>query len=438
MLKPLLLLAGMSTAALALDVVGEAPYLENKYRAAWHAAPLSTVLKDVEKQCAPLATTHTIDNLADKLEITVIDRTRVRMRDTLELLERTQELRFTAEPLKLTVETWTDYRNRKRRLVNLALRDYGLFLNPPDFFAPNLGYDNASGNGGGGGGFSLFAADTGDNHAGRGPDPSEVVDWLRSLAGDADATLRGNGNLHVMITAEEETAIRAALTEQQQRLLQRTAWSVTYGTLPAGQQLSTTGMCTLAEAQALRPRLQTPRRLTVSAMNGQRVHAIDGHQQALIDDLDVVNYQFDPKTSVLTTGVAMELRPVIGTEFIHLSYLLSWVDPLPSSSTELINPARVRAGSTSTTTTTTTTDLPPEAGKPPKPGDPPRREEKTTTSTTTSDGGDLRPGVSVVVSKPVLWTWKPRGETMLPKDRALIFASEHPAGTAVMILEALP
>jgi len=437
MLKPLLLVSALSTAAHALDVVGEVPYLENRYRAAWHAAPLSTVLKDVEKQCAPLSTTHTIDNLADRLEITLIDRARVRMRDTLELLERTQEIRFTAEPLKLTVETWTDYRDRKRRLVNLALRDYGLFLNPPDFFAPNLGYDNASSSGGGGG-FSLFAADTGDHHAGRGPDPSEVVDWLRGLAGNADATLRGNGNLHVMITAEEETAIRAALTEQQQRLLQRTAWSVSYGTLPAGQALSTTGMCTPAEAQALRPRLQSLRRLTVSAMNGQRVHAIDGHQQALIDDLDVVNYQFDPATSVLTTGVAMELRPVIGTEFVYLSYLLSWVDPLPSSTTELTNPARVKAGSSSTTTTTTTTDLPPEAGKVPKPGDPPRREDKTTTSTTSSEGGDLRPGVTVSLSKPVLWTWKPRGETMLPKDRALIFASEHPAGTAVMILEALP
>jgi hypothetical protein len=141
---------------------------------------------------------------------------------------------------------------------------------------------------------------------------------------------------------------------------------------------------------------------------------------------------------VLTTGIAMELRPVIGTEFIHLSYLLSWVDPLPGNTTELTNPARVRAGSTSTTTTTTTTDLPPEAGKQPKPGDPPRQQEKTTTSTSTSDGGDVRPGVSVAVSKPAIWTWKPRGETMLPKDRALIFASEHPAGTAVMILEAMP
>lgn len=437
MLKPLLFLSGLTTAIHGLDVVGEAPYLDNRYRAAWHGATLATVLKDVEKQCVPLTSTHTIDTLADRLEVTVIDRARVRMRDTLELLERTQELHFTAEPLKLTVETWTDYRDRKRRLVNLSLRDYGLFLQPPDFVAPNLGYDNASRNSDGGG-FSLFAADVSDHHAGRGPEPSEVVDWLRGLASDADATLRGNGNLHVMITAEEEAAIRAALTEQQQRLLQRTAWSVSFGTLPAGQPLTTTGMCSLAEAQTLRPRLQSVRRLTVSAMNGQRVHAIDGKQQALIDDLDVVNYQFDPATTVLTTGVAMELRPVIGSEFIYLSYLLSWVDPLPSQTIEVTNPARVRAGSSNTTTTTTTTELPPEPGKTPKPGEPPRREEKTTTSTTSSDGGDLRPGVTIPLSKPVLWTWKPRGETMLPKDRVLIFASEHPAGTAVMILEALP
>lgn len=431
----LALLSALSVTAHALDVVGEAPYLENRYRAEWHRAPLASVLKDLEKQTAPLSISITVEKLENQIEITLIDRSRTRIRDTLERLERTQDLRFTAEPLKLTVESWTDFRDRKRRLTNLALRDYGLFLDPPDMYAVSLGFEDASRSGSG---FSLFRADGGDNHAGRGPDPSEVVEWMRGLASNADATLRGNGNLHVMVTAEEEAAIRAALTEQQQRILQRTTWSISFGLLPAGQPLVTTGMCSVADVQALRPRLQSVRRLAVSAMNGQRVNAIDGHQQALIDDLDVVNYQFDPHTNVLTTGVAADLRPVIGSEFIHLSYLLSWVDPLPGQTTDLTNPARIRPGSVTTSTTTTTTDLPPASDKPPKPGDPPRQQERTTTTSSTTDGSDVRPGITIPLTKPALWTWKPRGEVMLPKDRTLILATEHPNGTAVMILEAQP
>lgn len=437
-------LATVSSSVSALEVIGEAPYLENRYRAVWRSTPLPNVLKDLEKVTAPIVPSTGITDAKDQ-QVTLIDEDKERLRDTLERLERTQDLHFTAEPLRLFVETWTDFRDRKRRLVNLALRDYGLFIDVRDFPAPDIGYSTATISSGGGG-FSLFASGAGDHSAGRGPDPGEVVNWLRTIATDAPASLRGNGNVHLQVTDEEDAAIRAALTEVQTRSLRRSAWRVSFGTVPAGQTLPT-GMVTSTEAEAVRLRLQGTRTLTLAGLNGQRVNAIATRQQSLIEDLDVVNYQFDPRTATLLTGVGADLRAHIGAQFIHLTYRLSWVDPQETQVTALTNPARLTAASSTTTTTTTTTEPPKEPPKPPakdgekkdepKQPEPPKKEQVTTT-TVSNDGGDVRPGVSVTMTRPVLWTWKPRGETMLPKDRALILATEHPAGTAVMVLEAQP
>lgn len=433
MVMRLLLLSvwsAITVTASALEVVGEAPYLENRYRAEWRSTPLTTVLKEVEKQTAPIVPSDGLVKIRDTQLVTLIDTSKVRLRDTLELLERTQDLHITAEPLRLFVETWTDFRDRKRHLVNLELRNYGLFVSPKDFYGPMLGYGVVStGGGGGGAGFNLYKQDESNHSAGRGPDPAEVVDWLQTIAVESSAELRGNGNLYLMVTDEEERAVRAALEQMQQRILQRTTWRVSFGTLPAGQPL-VTGLTTPAEAQALIPRLQTLRTLTLSAMNGQRTHSVDGRQQSLINDLDVVSYQFDPNVEVVITGVAADLRPTIGSVFNHVYYHLSWVDPLPAAISELTNPARTKAGVTTTTTTTTIT-----------PGDKKEPDKPTTTAktdSTTSDGGDIRPGVTIPITKPVLWTWMPRGEVMLPKDRAMVLATEHPAGTAVMILEIQP
>ena len=441
MLLRLLLLSVCSAVVVttsALEVIGEAPYLENRYRAEWRSETLTKVLKEIEKQTAPIVASDGLVKIRDTHLVTLIDLNKVRLRDTLELLERTQDLHITAEPLRLFVETWTDFRDRKRHLVNLALRNYGLFVMPRDFPGPQLGYGVVSaGGGGGGGGFSLYKQDDHNHSAGRAPDPSDVVSWLQTIAKETSAELRGNGNLYLMVTDEEEVAVRAALEQVQQRLLQRTSWRVSFGTVPAGQPL-VTGLTSPADAKAIIPRLQGLRTLTISAMNGQRAHSVDGRQQSLIDDLDVVNYQFDPKVSVMITGVAADLRPTIGAEFNHVDYHLSWVDPLPSVTSDLTNPARTKAGSASTTTTTTTTPGEKSDPKDPKSDTKEKPTTTTVTSNTTTDGGDIRPGVTIPITKPVLWTWMPRGEVMLPKNRSMVLSTEHPAGTAVMVLEILP
>jgi hypothetical protein len=433
----LMFLSALACTAPALEVVGEAPYLENRYRAEWRSEVLAKVLKDVEKQTAPIVSSEGLSKIKDTQLVTLIDTSKVRLRDTLELLERTQDLHITAEPLRLFVETWNDFRDRKRHLVNLELRNYGLFVAPRDFPGPQLGYGVVEGGGAGGGGFSLYKQDDHHHSAGQVPSAEQVVGLLSELATDSPAELRGNSNLYLMVTDEEEVAVRAALEQMQQRILQRTSWRVSFGTLPVGQPL-VTGFITPAEAQAIIPRLQTLRTLTLSAMNGQRTHSVAGRQQSLINSLDVVNSQFDPTVTVLITGVAADLRPSIGSVFNHVAYQLSWVDSLPAGINELTNPARIKAGSSSTTTTTTT--APGEKSTPKDPKSDVQEKPTTTTLTAnnTTEVGDTRPGVTVSITKPVFWTWIPRGEVMLPKDRAMVLATEHPAGTAVMILEIQP
>ncbi len=50
----------------ALEAVGKAPCLKNRYRAEWRSTPLAAVLKELEKQSAPLALSVGIEPLKDK------------------------------------------------------------------------------------------------------------------------------------------------------------------------------------------------------------------------------------------------------------------------------------------------------------------------------------------------------------------------------------
>ena len=50
----------------------------------------------------------------------------------------------------------------------------------------------------------------------------------------------------------------------------------------------------------------------------------------------------------------------------------------------------------------------------------------------------VRLGQQLQISKPTLWTWQPLGECYLPKGSALVFATEHPAGRALIIVQEAP
>jgi hypothetical protein len=415
MIRGLCLLALGTVSAFALDVVGAAPYLDKKYRAEWQSKPLEEVLKEIEGLVGnPLSISTSI--VANQT-ITLIDTEKVNLRDTLLLLERSQNLRFTAEQFTLRVETQQDFRDRKRHPVNISVRDYGLFITVKDLTGPNLGFDLADDSGR----MALFIEASSDSIT----DPELVVALVDDIAQSTGVKFGNNGNLYLQVTDEEEVAIRASLEEIQKIKLTHSHWRTIYGTLPAGE-LMPTGILTIKESAALTARLQQRESLSVTSLGNQLVNAVRGHQQSITHDLDVIGGQFDPAISVITTGRAMSVRPITTTQFDRLTYRLSWVEPLTAITTILTNPPGVVAGSSSSTVTTTVTKEDKE-----------EKEEEKTIDTTTVDS-TLRPGVSFEITQPAFWTWMPQGEVMLPKDHALVLATEHPKGTAIMILEAQP
>lgn len=423
------LVASFAAASLpALEVSGDPPkYLTEKFRAEWRMKPLKDVLDDLGRFLEkPLVRSGNVAALLEKRLVVLVDDKKLALRETLELLESSQDLHFTAEPLRLRVETWEDFRDRKRRPVNLNLRDYALFGALRDFPAPAFGY--VAGRNSGGGGFNLYSGGAdGKKVNGGSPDPGAVIDWLQKISSSGGLELRGHGNVYVLVTDEEEAAMRKALEELHVRTTQRTGWRVSFGTLAATEAF-TTGIIPTADATKLVARLQNRDAVTVAAISGQRVNAATRRSQAQLDDLDVVNYQYDPKIDVLNTGHSADLRPTIGMNFTWLNFHLAWVDPLEVATSDALNPARVASGGSTTTTSTTTTTQK-------------EKEKETDTNksvTVTQDAGTARIGALMQITKPTLWSWQPRGECYLAKGNALVLTAEHPGGRALIIVQETP
>ena len=415
--------SALSASLMALEQVGEPPkYLTEKFRADWRMKPLKGVLDELghflEK---PLVRSASINALGEDRLVALVADKKITMRETLELLERSQDLHFTAETLRLRVETWEDFRDRKRHPVNLSLRDYAVFSSVPDFPAPSFGYVTSNG-AGGGGGFALFKTDAANSHAsGREPDASAVVDWLQKISSNGGLELRGHGNVFILATDEEEAAMRKALLDVHARTTQGSGWRVTFGTLPANETF-TVGIVPTADAAKLAARLQNRDAVTLQAINGQRVNAATRRQQAYLGDLDVVNYKYDPAISVLNTGHSADLRPTMGMNFTLLSFHLAWVDPVETTTVDVLHPGYVDAGSTTSTTT----------------NEKEKDKDAAKTVSVTHESGTTHGGEQIKISKPTVWSWQPRGECYLAKGSALIFAAEHAAGRALIIVQETP
>lgn len=413
----------ITTASLpALEIIGEPPkYLAEKFRAEWRMKPLKDVLDELGRFLEkPLVRSANVTALLNERLVALVDDKKLTLRETLELLESSQDLHFIAEPLRLRAETWEDFRDRKRRPVNLNLRDYSLFGELRDFPAPAYGYVAGSTNGGGG--FNLYRAADGKKANGGSPDPGSVVDWLQKLSSSGGLELRGHGNVYVLVTDEEEAAMRKGLEEMHARTTRGSGWRVSFGTLAAADAF-TTGIIPTADATKLVARLQNRDAVTLEAISGQRVNAATRRQQAHLSDLDVVSYQYDPKIDVLNTGHSADLRPTIGMNFTWLSFHLAWVDPLETATSDAVNPVRGAAGGSTTSTTTTEKE---------------KDKDTQKTVTITQDSGTARIGGQMQITKPTLWSWQPRGECYLAKGSALVFAAEHPAGRAIIIVQETP
>lgn len=395
LLSVLLVLPSLAS---ALDVqAGANPdYLTMRFRAEWRLKPLVEVLGEIEKAVGkPVVATLAVQALGGSRQVILLDDQKSPLRETLERLESAQDLRFTAEPLRLLVESTADAQARRRRPVDLNLSEYMLFTAVRDFPGPELGLGvqmtDVAGNAMLTGGVSVDPQAT---------DSTEVIGWLRNICESGEMKPQGRTALQVLATPEEEAALRKALAEHLAASVRQTTWRVTWGLAPATGLLAT-GIMPTADAARTAAALESRISETLHALSGQRVHGGRLREQSYLSDVEVVASRLDPIAEVLTTGRQADLRPLPGRSLTMLEYRLSWVD-LTAMAT-----AAVGEG----------------AGAAP----PPAKEGET--------AAPAPPGEHVQLQLPALWTWQPVGDVVLPHGQSLVLCAEHPQGRAVVVLE---
>lgn len=381
--------------AAALDAGSNPDYLTTKFRAEWRLKPLGEVLSEIEKATGkPVVATAAVQALGGSRQVILLDDRKSPLRETLERLESVQDLRFTAEPLRLLVESAADAQARRRRPVDLNLSEYMLFSPVRDFPGPELG-------------LGMRQSDVGANalhEAGSSldapADVSEVIGWLRGLGESGEMKELGRTAVQVLATPEEEAVLRKALDEHLAASTRQTTWRITWGLAPAGGSLPT-GVIPAAEAArtaaALEPRIVEQ----LHALPGQRVHGGRLREQSYVGDAEIVASRLDPVSDVLTTGRHADLRPLPGGRQTIVAYRLSWVD-LTAMGTAAI-------------------------GEGAGPAPPPAKEGETAMP--------APPGEQLTLQLPALWTWQPVGDVVLPHGQGLVLCAEHPQGRAVVVLE---
>jgi hypothetical protein len=396
-LLPVLLVLPATVAA--LEVQGQPPdYLAMNYRAEWRMKPLGEVLEDLQRAIEkPVVATAAVQALVRQVALT--DERKAPLRETLERLEAVQDLRFTAEPLRLRVETVEDARARRRRLIEIDLSEYMLFSPIRDFPGPELGFGFGSSGG------ALFGgADPAAGGAPTQPDPGvpgaeEVLDWLKRLSIAGESAVSTRTGIFVHATPEEEVALRKALDELLGATVRQTAWRITWGIAVADAALST-GIVPAAEAARTAAGLAGRTVETLHALAGQRVHAGRVREHSWVGDVEIVAGRMDPVAEVVSTGRNADLRPLPGRTLTLLEYRLDWVEPLPAT------PVALSQG--------------PAAPRPPD-----------------KDGTTMPspPGEQLTVSLPALWSWQPVGDVVLPHGHGLVLCAEHAQGRAVVVVE---
>lgn len=405
----LLLLSSLLLSTLpAVDLPPSGPpgYLAMNFRAEWRLKPLAEVLEELQKAIEkPVVTSLAVQDLLDQRRVALVDDRKAPLRETLERLEATQELRFTAEPLRLRVESAGDVLARRRRPVDLDLAEYGLFTVLQDFPAPELGLSALVGGGGAGGGL-LGGEDVHQISEAQG-----VADWLKRIVDTGSIEARGRTALQVLATPEEEVALRKALAEALALNVRRSTWRITWGMAKAGTQVPT-GIVPAAEAARLVQTLEQRSSEVLHALAGQRVHGGRLQERSYLSDVDIVSSLQDPVVWVLLTGRMADLRPLAGATLSLLSYRLNWVDPGNMVEVPLTQSASSEPGSVSVTV-----------------------DKDGAGSTAQSSSASVLPGSQVTVQLPSLWTWSPRGDVVLPQGTALVLCAEHPPGHAVITVE---
>lgn len=411
----LLLATAMLSFVSAVDPQESLPeYVQRSIRPEWRLAELDDVLDQLE-QIIEKPVSRSSGILEWEHAVTLIDEDKVTVLETLTVLEETQGLRFVAEPLRLIAMTETEHRQRQRRLVNLDLRDYGLFITPPDFGGPIISYDEA------GGGASPFDFD-GEEEL-----PFDIEDLVGIFRSDTDvekpeSDLRGRGNLMVLVTEEEERAMRAVLGRLYQILIRRSAWRVHFGLLPRDIEFRG-GVLPGAEAQAIAEQLDERETLQLSGMNGQLVTAGGLGVSNLVVDVEVNQTGrfpvLNPVVRRRQTGKSVDLKAFIGLDHVLLEFHASWTETLGDRTTRplrrppTIDPAHVFSRATGTK----------------------KANSVGVSSSASLEPAHVEPGLRIDMERQTMWYWQPRGEVFIPRDHALVLAAERDGRRLAIVIE---
>ena len=341
LLRPLhlFLLFAVAVSVSALDTNGDTAYLTRKLRPEWRLVSLQSALDEIAKAAEkPVERSKRVLAQEKDVLVVLVARQRWTLQEILASLERTHALHVRAGPLRLTIETEADARDRRRRPVQINLGEFAAHQRYPDQAARVLGYTSGLG-----GEFNLFGGV--EVKEDMGANPAEVLELIRASGEDATVELRANV-AHLLITPEEETLMRALLLEQYQFATRRGIWRATFGLLPAGEGLAT-GVLGREAAAALAARLEQRSDLTVALFNAQLGNAGAVRQQSLVQNAEVVNGMLDPVIEVLSTGRQFQVRAIRGTNFDSLTYHLQWVEPITARAHALRLPAGSEPGTLS-------------------------------------------------------------------------------------------
>ena len=130
----ILLCLTISISAVEIPPDTNAPYLDEEFRPSWNLTSRADVMSELEQIVAvPIRQSVRVTQQAEK-GVLFRAKSRQKVRTVLEWLERTHGLHFVVEPLRLKVETKSDVRDRRRRLVDINLSEFAAWTNVLDFY----------------------------------------------------------------------------------------------------------------------------------------------------------------------------------------------------------------------------------------------------------------------------------------------------------------
>lgn len=406
----LLVIVGSPAALRAVDTPsGPPPYLEQEVRPKWRLTPLKEVLDEIGREIErPVSRSEDVEELDTR--VVLIEESRTPLLQVLELLERNCDLHFVAEPLRLTVETADQWRARQRRLVNLDLRDYGLFIAPGH---PGRGVRTTTidePDPGIGGPFDFVYDEEGSF------DLDVFLDEVTESVDDFSEDVRGTGNLMLLATPEEEAHLRQRLERIHETVLLRSRWRVRFGILPAGIQTAG-GIVSTEVTREIASELEDVESMSLSALQDEEVYAIRGRHETGLPDAEINQTGMYPVLNpvILTDRIGREvsLRPIVGLGSTLLVYRAAWRERTADVGRTAVRvPAEVTAGTIHTSSS-----------------------EGRSSSTVELKPPVARRGTTIELEQRALWSWAPEGEVFLPPGSGLVLLGNRDGRTTAIVIE---